>query len=49
MNTQKEQKKLRCRLCGHEWMARKDLPCACPKCKRYDWEEKTITEKGEVK
>ena len=34
-------KNLKCKLCGHEWIPRiKNKPTACPKCKRYDWEEK---------
>lgn len=34
-------KKCKCKLCGHEWLPRKDTkPIACPFCKRYDWEEK---------
>jgi predicted Zn-ribbon and HTH transcriptional regulator len=32
---------MKCKLCGHEWNSRiEGKPLACPKCKRYDWEEK---------
>ena len=29
-----------CKLCGHQWKSRKDdIPLACPRCKRYDWDK----------
>ena len=28
-----------CKLCGHEWQSRKENPAACPRCKRYDWND----------
>lgn len=30
---------MRCKRCGHEWASRTDHPIACPKCKRYDWDD----------
>ena len=32
--------KCKCRVCGYEWESRTKLPKACPKCKRYDWNDK---------
>ena len=31
-----------CLKCGYKWKSRKDddKPVACPRCKRYDWNEK---------
>lgn len=31
--------KCECRKCGYKWESRIGEPKACPKCKRYDWEE----------
>ena len=28
---------IQCLKCGWKWKARKKVPRACPKCKRYDW------------
>jgi predicted Zn-ribbon and HTH transcriptional regulator len=28
-------KKMKCRLCEHEWLPRVDLPKECPKCHSY--------------
>lgn len=28
-----------CRKCGHLWTPRAQKPQACPRCKRYDWEQ----------
>ena len=30
----------KCKQCGYTWEARKKLPKACPRCKRYDWRVK---------
>jgi len=38
----------KCLQCGHEWIARVDIPKACPACKSYSWNKKT-TEKGKSK
>jgi len=27
----------KCKKCGHEWTGKIAEPKACPKCKRYDW------------
>lgn len=37
--------KFKCSLCGYEWNSRKEgkVPVSCPRCKRYDWREKTTT------
>ena len=35
------QLKNKCDRCGYEWDSRKDSPKSCPKCKRYDWDDKT--------
>jgi len=32
--------KKECKQCDWKWEARKEKPAQCPKCKRYDWEEK---------
>lgn len=29
--------RLTCLRCGYEWVPRKVVPIACPRCKRYDW------------
>ena len=29
-----------CIKCKHKWTNRIEKPLCCPKCKRYDWEEK---------
>lgn len=29
-----------CDLCKHTWLSKKELPKACPRCKRYDWNGK---------
>ena len=41
MKTKKvEIKYFECKRCGHEWEPRGEKkPKACPKCKRYDWDE----------
>jgi len=31
--------KNKCKQCGYDWESRKENPTACPKCKRYDWNE----------
>ena len=32
-----------CNQCGHIWTPRsEDIPRACPKCKRYDWNNKKV-------
>ena len=36
---------MKCRLCEHEWAARKEKPKSCPKCKRYDYDVVRINEK----
>lgn len=28
-----------CSLCDHEWVSRVEKPKACPKCKRYNWQD----------
>ena len=37
--------KHKCLRCSWEWDSQLELPVACPRCKRYDWNEK----KKEVK
>jgi len=35
---------MKCAKCGYEWKSRLKVimkPKACPRCKRYDWQEKT--------
>jgi len=30
----------KCKLCGYGWTSLKEAPPkACPRCKRYDWQE----------
>ncbi len=40
-----EQEKI-CKLCKHKWISRKKNPVQCPRCKRYDWEEKESKKGG---
>lgn len=30
----------KCKLCGWMWESKLEAPAACPRCKRYDWQEK---------
>jgi rubrerythrin len=36
----------KCIKCGHEWEG-KERPLACPRCKRYDWNNKNKQEEVE--
>jgi len=36
-----------CKLCNHVWESNKKdgkAPACCPRCKRYDWKDKTEKE-----
>ncbi len=39
--------KEKCLKCGFEWPSRVDNPKQCPRCKRYDWNEETITSQSQ--
>jgi len=45
--------KCKCSKCGYVWLSRiEQKPKACPKCKRYNWDEDNLKEKemkGETK
>ena len=32
-------KKVKCDLCGHEWLPRVEKPVSCPRCKRMDYKK----------
>ncbi len=38
-------KEQECQKCGYKWKARTHKPIACPKCKRYDWDEEKVNQK----
>ena len=33
---------MECIKCGHEWIARTEMPLACPKCRSYKWNDDAI-------
>jgi len=40
--------KCKCKQCGYEWKSRVENPSSCPKCKRYDWNEKENKNKKNI-
>ena len=48
-NEMKKEKKFHCIKCGYEWdpIVESHIPKACPRCKRYDWQEKLQKENAE--
>jgi len=41
--------RLKCNQCSHEWTPSKAQPRACPRCKRYNWNEpKKVVAQKEV-
>ena len=30
----------KCKVCGYKWNSKVNKPKCCPKCKRYDWNNK---------
>ena len=43
--------KEKCKICGYDWIRKNETkkPIQCPRCKRYDWENKIILKSKEVK
>ena len=41
--------KIKCKLCGHRWLARVEDPRSCPNCKRYDWNKQKEVKEDEYK
>ena len=39
--------KLKCKRCGHEWVARKDYVITCSKCRSPYWDRERKSEKKE--
>lgn len=40
---------MKCNNCGHEWISRIEKPKACPKCKRYDYQDVVVEVKKKKK
>lgn len=34
----KTENKVKCKVCGYEWVYRKAKPKSCARCKRYDYD-----------